>query len=236
MRNSILCSSCSHENAFYKYTCTNCKSVLRDKVYNIDLWEIISLIIENPAKAFKHIIFAEHKNYFVFIWIFVAAKMLVNIRFISLLSMGDFIATTHIYVSYLLVLLIVAGYIFLFSFCSNLINKTAKIDTRFRDSLALITYSLLPSIAGIAFIFILELVVFGGYLFSVNPTPFEIKGIAAYFFTGAEILIIFWSIFLTLFAFKTQTNSWIYSSVSTVIFYSILALIIFVSSKILFIL
>ncbi|MFC2103547.1 hypothetical protein ACFLSS_03865 [Bacteroidota bacterium] len=235
MKNSITCPSCSHQNSFYAYTCKNCRSFLRDKIFNIDLWDVIGTLVETPGKAFKQIIFADHKNFIFFIWVFIAAKMLVNIRFVSLLSIGEIITTTSVYVSYIIVFSVFIIYIHLFSFSSKLINNALNIDTRFRDTLAIISFSLLPNIAGIVFIFILELVVFGPYLFSVNPTPFEIKGLAAYFFAGAELLLIIWSFILSLSALKVQTNSWTYSIITTTIFYSVLALIIYFSSKILFI-
>lgn len=236
MKNSIVCSSCSHENSFYEYTCNNCRSFLRDKVYNIDLWNIVGLIIESPAKAFKQIIFADHKNFIIFIWIFVAAKMLVNIRFFSNISIGEFNPTSSLYIAFLLVFVILVGYILLFSFCSKLICKSLNIDTRFRDTFAVITYSLIPNIAGIVFIFILELVVFGGFLFSINPTPFELKGLIAYFFAGAELLLIIWSVFLTFSAFRTQTFSVLYGIITTIVFYSVLTVITYFASMFLFLL
>lgn len=236
MKNTIVCSSCSCENPYYEYICKNCKSFLRDKVYNIDLWKLTGSLIESPSKAFKQIIFAEHKNYIFFIWIFVAAKLLVNTRFAASLSIGEFNTTTSLYLIYLLTLAIVAGYIVIFSVCTNILNKFLKFDTRFRDTIALITYSLLPNIAGIVFIFILELVVFGGFLFSINPTPFEIKGLIAYFFAGAEFLLVVWSVFLTFSAFKTQTNSRIYGTITTIVFYLVLSIITYITSTFIFIL
>jgi len=236
MKNSISCPSCSFENSFYAYTCKNCKSFLRDKIYNIDLWNIIGTIIENPARAFKQIIFADHKNFIFFIWIFVAAKLLVNTRFASLVSIGEYNPTTTVYISYLLVLSGFIIYVYAFSYFSNIINKSLKIDTRLRDTLALLSYSLLPNIAGIIFIFVLELVVFGGYLFSANPTPFEIKGLVGYFFAAAELLLIAWSVLLSYSALKTQTNSRQYGLLLTIIFYTILGIMIYFVSKVLFLL
>jgi hypothetical protein len=236
MKNSITCSNCSSENPPYAYTCKNCNSYLRERVFNIDLWKVIGLLIESPAKGMQMIVFSEHKNFISFLLIFVAIKFLVNIRFISLISIGSFNHSTSLYVSYLIVLGVLIVYLILFSICFTSINKLSKITTRFLDNFALLTYSLLPNVFGIIILFILELVVFGGYLFSINPSPFVIKGVIAYIFAGAEILIIFWSIVLSYKVFKFQTISVLYSVIYTFLFYFILAVVLFYLSKFIFIL
>jgi len=234
MNNSITCSNCSSENPPYAYTCKNCNSYLRERVFNIDLWKVIGLLIESPKKAMEMIVFSEHKNFISFLLIFIAVKLLVNTRFISLFSLGTFNPSTSLYLSYLIVLGIFVTYLILFSICFTSINKLLQITTRFRDNFALLTYSLLPNIFGIIFLFIIELVVFGEYLFSINPTPFIIKGITAYIFAGAEILLIVWSIVLSFKVFKVQTDSLRYSIIYTFVFYFCLAVILFYLSKFIF--
>ena len=234
MKNKIKCSNCSNENPPYAYTCYNCNSYLRERVFNIDLWNVIGLMIEVPKKAFELIIFSEHKNYISFLLILVAVKLLVNARFVSLISIGNFNPSTSLYLSYLILFSILVVYLILFAFCFTYINKSLQIATRFRDNLAVLTYSLLPNVFGIIFLFIIELVVFGEYLFSINPTPFVIKGVTAYIFAGAEILLIVWSVALTFKAFKVQTDSILYSIIYTSVFYFFLLVILFYSSKIIF--
>ena len=234
MKNRITCSNCSAENPPYAYTCKNCNSFIRERVFNIDLWNVIGLLIENPNKALELIVFSENKNFVIFVLIFIAIKLLVNARFISLISLGTFNPTTSLYLSYLIVFGILVVYLILFSFCFTFINKLLQITTRFRDNFAVLTYSLLPNVLGIIFLFIIELVVFGEYLFSINPTPFVIKGFTAYIFAGAEILLIVWSVFLSLKAFKVQTDSLFYSIIYSFVFYFCLAVILFYSSKFIF--
>lgn len=234
MKNRISCSNCSAENPPYVYTCNNCNSFIRERVFNIDLWNVIGLLIESPKIAFELIVFSEHKNFISFLLIFIAVKLLVNTRFISLISLGSYNPTTSLYLSYLIVFGILVIYLMLFSFCFTFINKLLHITTRFRDNFAVLTYSLLPNVFGIIFLFIIELVVFGEYLFSINPTPFVIKGITAYIFVAAEVLLIVWSIILTLKAFKVQTDSLLYSIIYSIVFYFCLSVILFYSSKIIF--
>jgi len=234
MDSRITCSNCSAENPPYAYTCNNCNSFIRERVFNIDLWNVIGLLIESPKKAFELIVYSEHKNFISFILIFITIKMLVNTRFISLISLGSFNPTTSLYLSYLIIIGILVVYLILFSICFTFINNLLQITTRFRDNFAVLTYSLLPNVFGIIFLFIIELVVFGEYLFSINPTPFVIKGITTYIFAGAEILLIVWSVLLSYKAFKFQTASLLYSIIYSFAFYFCLAIILFYSSKFIF--
>ena len=57
-----------------------------------------------------------------------------------------------------------------------------NIPLRFKDTFALIIYSQIPYLFGLIILFPLELVIFGDYLFSKNPSPFTIKGTLAYLF------------------------------------------------------
>jgi len=234
MKNRITCSNCSAENPPYAYTCKNCNSFLRERVFNIDLWKVIGLLIESPKKAMEMIVFSEHKNFIIFLIIIIAVKLLVNTRFISLISLGSFNPSTSLYLSYLIVFGILVVYLILFSICFTSINKLLQITTRFKDNFALLTYSLLPNVFGIIFLFIIEIVVFGEYLFSINPIPFVINGITAYIFAGAEILLIIWSVLLSFKAFKVQTDSLSYSIIYTFVFYFCFAVILFYSSKFIF--
>lgn len=234
MKNSITCPSCSAENPPYVYICKNCRAFLRERIYNIDLWKVIGLLIENPKKAFQLIVYSEHKNFIFFIILFIATKFLINARFLSMISLGDFVPITGIVLSYLLVLSASVVYFLLFSFLSSVINKNLKINTRLRDNFAVLVYSLLPNTFGVIFLTVIELAMFGGYLFSVNPTPFVIKGFIAYMFAGAEILFILWTIFLTFVAMKVQTNSILSSTIYTIVFYGCLYAILYFTSMIIF--
>jgi hypothetical protein len=234
MNNKVTCSNCSTENPLYAYICENCNSFLRERVFNIDLWKVVGLLIESPKKGMEQIVFSEHKNFISFLLILIATKLLIDTRFISLISIGTFNPSTSLYLSYLLVLGIISVYLILFSFCFTLVNKSLQITTRLKDNYALLTYSLLPNVFGLIFLFIIELVVFGEYLFSINPTPFVIKEITAYIFAGAEILLIVWSVVLSFKAFKVQTDSLHYSIIYTFVFYFFLSVILFYTSKFIF--
>ena len=140
MKNSVTCPNCNFENPFYNSVCSSCKYYLRDRIYNIDLWTLISSLIESPTKAFHTIIFSEHKNFISFILFFVAIKYLINVRFISMLSVGEFQSTIGLQYSYLILFGIMIIYFLLFSFVYKFSGKSNEINLRFKDTLALIIY------------------------------------------------------------------------------------------------
>jgi hypothetical protein len=234
MKNSVTCPNCNSENPFYNSVCSGCKFYLRDRIYNIDLWTVISSLIESPAKAFRTIIFSEHKNFILFILLFVTIKYLINARFIAMVSVGEFQSTIGLQYSYLIVLGIMVIYFLLFSFVYKLSGNLNEINIRFKDTLALTIYSQIPVLFGLFILFPLELVIFGDFLFTLNPTPFVIKGNIAYFFLVLEIGLILWSIFLVFKAFMAQNKQLLFSLTFASVFVALFLTLIYFCSLFVF--
>jgi len=234
MKNPVTCPNCNFENPFYNSVCSSCKFYLRDRIFNIDLWTVISSLIESPTKAFHTIIFSEHKNFISFILFFVAIKYLINVRFISMLSVGEFQSTIGLQYSYLILFGIMIIYFLLFSFVYKFSGKSNEINLRFKDTLALIIYSQIPLLLGLFVLFPLELVFFGDYLFSMNPTPFVIKGSIGYLFFVFEIGLILWSIFLVIKAFISQSQQMFFSLISASVFIVLFLTLLYFCSLIVF--
>lgn len=234
MKNSVTCPNCNSENPFYNSVCSGCKFYLRDRIYNLDLWTIVTSLIESPSKAFRTIIFSEHKNFILFILFFVTIKYLINDRFIAMISVGEFQSTVGLQYSYLIVLGVIVIYFLLFSFVYKLLGNLSEINIRFKDTLALIIYSQIPVLFGLFILFPIELVIFGDYLFTMNPTPFVIKGNIAYFFLVLEIGLILWSIFLVIKAFMTQNQQLFFSLTSASVFVVLFLTLIYFCSVFVF--
>jgi hypothetical protein len=234
MKNSVTCPNCNSENPFYNSICSSCRFYLRDRIYNIDFWTILSSLIETPAKALRTIIFSEHKNFILFILFFVSIKYLINARFIAMLSVGEFQSTIGLQLSYLIVLGITLIYFIIFSLLHKLSSKRNEVNIRFKDTLALIIYSQIPFLFGLIILFPLELVIFGDYLFSLNPTPFIIKGTIAYLFLVVEIGLVVWSIFLVFKALRTQSQNLFFSLTSASVFVVLFWTLIYFCSLIVF--
>src|SRR3990172_9576323 len=66
----IICPVCSHQNDEFAIKCTECGSYVQDRVPTLDFFAIAWLMIESPRDAFKKIILAEHKQYVLFLGLF----------------------------------------------------------------------------------------------------------------------------------------------------------------------
>jgi hypothetical protein len=234
MKNSISCPNCNSDNPFYNSICSGCKFYLRDRIVNLDLWTVISSLIESPTKAFRTIIFSEHKNFILFILFFVSIKYLINARFISMVSVGEFQSTIGLQISYLIVLSIMLIYFIIFSYIHKSLSKKSEFSIRLRDTFALIIYSQIPFLFGLFILFPLELVILGDYLFSMNPTPFIIKGSITYFFFAIELGLVLWNIFLVFKAFLTQSQQTLFAMASATVFVVLFWTLIYFCSLIVF--
>lgn len=218
MKNVIICKSCNSENPYYEVICVNCHSFLRERIFNIDLWKTIEQLIETPVKAFRRIIQSEHKNFISLIFIFAVFKLFISSVYISLILFKDeqalnhFITRFFLFAGGMLVLLLIISLILRF------VLKSGGIKARYKDLFALFTFSLMPYSFAAIILFPVELIIFGTYLFSVNPSPFIVKSLFAWVLLVLEILLIIWSVFLTGAGIFAQTKSINFSLISSLIF------------------
>lgn len=225
MRNFIICQNCKQENSFYKSNCSKCGSILRTRVVNIDLWHTIWLLIESPKEAFKTIIFAEHKNFTILLSIFIAMKLFINSYFtINILYSGIY-STQHVYTEFgltiLSVMIAAAVLAFIYKYFARLFN----IEVRFRDNYSILIFSFLPMITMLVFLFPVEYALFGSHWIFFNPSPFEMKGNAAYILSIIEMIAMLWTIILLVKGISLQTKSAIYSVFAALLQFFVMFLI-----------
>jgi hypothetical protein len=230
----VKCKKCNHINPPYKNICTECKSYLRERVVNIDLWNTILLIIEEPVKAFRQIIFSEHKNFIVFLTFFISLKNLIIARFISVPELGVNGASVSLIFSLILMILITTVLTSSFSFIQNILYSRKNITLRFQDFYAVNVYSFIPYLFGLIFIFPVELIVLGGDIFSNNPYSFQIKPLISYILIGVELITIIWSFFLIFKSILVVSEKKNFSILLTVSFSLVWILTLYISSKIIF--
>jgi RNA polymerase subunit RPABC4/transcription elongation factor Spt4 len=230
----VKCKKCNHINPPYKNICTECKSYLRERVVNIDLWNTILLIIEEPAKAFRQIIFSEHKNFIIFLTFFISLKNLIIARFISVPELGANGASVSLIFSLILMILITTVLTSSFSFIQNILYSRKNITLRFQDFYAVYVYSFIPYLFGLIFIFPVELIVLGGDIFSNNPYSFQIKPLISYILIGVELITIIWSFFLIFKSILVVSEKKNFSILLTVSFSLVWILTLYISSKIIF--
>lgn len=234
MKNSVKCKNCSTENPNFAHICSNCKYFLRDRVSNIDIWETIGLLIESPSKAFYKIINSENKNFIIFITLLLAVRIMVLSRFISLVLKDNAESTTALFLVYLISLTSFVFVLSVFTMLSSLFLNKNSFIVRQKDIYSLAVYSGIPHIFAVVLLLPIELIVFGDYLFSNNPNPFQIKSTIAYIFLALEVGIILWSIFLNFISYSVLTLSKRISSLLVVFLISLLTILCVILSNFLF--
>lgn len=234
MKNLLTCKSCNTDNPLFHLHCKNCKSALRNRIYNIDLWSTITKLIHSPVEAFTMIIQSDHKN---FISVLIGlASIKIYLLVISLLIQLKLVESAFIIFPYdlFITLAYTVVIIFLLSFLLTKILNREKIRTRTKDIFALISYSLFPLTFSLIFFFPVQVILFGEFLFSNNPSPFIIKEVPAFILAGIEVLMVIWSISLCIIAFFTVTRKIFLSAfVSVLIYFSIIYGLFFFASKLL---
>ena len=85
-QNFQTCNNCGKENALYANKCENCHHYVRANIVNIDLWSTIWNLFESPVEALENIIYAQHKNFIIFLTIFVSIKFLLISAFLQSLK------------------------------------------------------------------------------------------------------------------------------------------------------
>jgi hypothetical protein len=231
MKNVVACKNCGSENPFYELICSNCKSYLRERVYNIDLWHTIGHLIESPSKAFKTIIFSEHKNFLTLLLILISGKMLLNGIFLTIFFKKWNAYLSGYFSSYIIILVLTVGMILFFSGVFGEVTKRLGLKTKSKDNFSIITYSFFPFIVGFLILFPTELILFGEYLFYYNPSPFIIKETFAYALLSFEVILLIWTMFLTFSAFKVQSGNTIYSILFSLLFHLTLYLTLYFTAS-----
>lgn len=233
MNNKIIltCPNCKSANPYYNLICKQCNYFLREKISNINLGEIILQLIESPKVAFEKIIFSENKNFVGLILIFISLRFYILSKFISVpgnqtdYNYNLFFIIIYFFSATVLILI-------LLTFITDLLMNWFKIYSRKKDIFAVIVYSFLPSVFAVVLLYPIELAIYGKYLFSNNPYPFDIKENVFYMLIGFEFLIIIWSFFLhikSLYSLKIK----LHISVMLAVFnYSMIILFLYISTEV----
>ena len=225
--NIQICDNCQKENPLYRETCLECGHYLRKTVVNIDLWSTIWKLFENPQKAVKNIIFAEHKNFVIFLLILLSVK-LYSVFVISKFIMNPLQDDTITVLNALIISLIFSFLIIIFAkFLTSTINFNNKKLVRFKDNISLIVYSFIPIILISLILLPIEYGIFGKQWFISNPSPLIVKKNAAYLLYGIEGAMILWSIFILYMSFLQQSSSKIKALLFLFLFISVITVLIF---------
>jgi len=224
MKNKIICENCHSENDYFKLSCSNCGSLLRDKTPNIDLFSTIWQLIETPTKAIKRIVFSEHKNYLIFLLLLLVTKFVFSSFFSQSVLIEPVNYQKYLSANFGIGFAIILFLIIVFPLIQKKILKSRNVNTRYKDNLAILVFTQIPIILFLILILPIEFALFGKFWLFSNPSPFIIKETATYSFLIMEILVLIWSLILFGIGNYIQSKSKIYSIIVTIIFSIILAI------------
>ncbi|HEV8538964.1 MAG TPA: YIP1 family protein [Bacteroidota bacterium] len=205
----ITCSVCRTENHPLTVICVRCGGYLQTRVDALDLFATAWDIVERPFKAFHRISVAQHKNYVYFL------SSIAGIGFAFLIfwlmKAGEY--------SDSLINIIGAGFVIgppfgvvfsmLFSFIVWLTMKASRIESSYKNIFAVSVYAFVPVVFSVVLILPIELMTFGTYFFTINPSPYTLKPASYIILLGLDGLLSLWSLLLLVIGMKILINgSW----------------------------
>lgn len=219
----IQCPVCNLSNHHLTVICKGCGSYLQNKIENLDLFSTIWNILERPGKAFHNIAIATHKNYsyilsgisgigfiFFIFWIINAGEYtnsLLNFLFAGI-SIGPPLGIITV---------------LLYTFILIISTRLGGEKVTFRNGFAVVSYSLIPIVISIIFILPIEVMTFGLFFFSKNPSPYLLKPFSYVMLLVLDGIFLLWTFLLLWKGIKALTDrGWIFISAVQIITISIL--------------
>jgi Yip1 domain len=198
----ITCPVCGYQNDELTIVCGKCGGYVQDRVPNVDFFSTWWMIIESPAKAFKKISIAEHKNYVLFLTVFLGIAYSFGLLWIR--NAGEqFDNLIH-----LLLLGVVMGLVISVPLGVSMAGVLHTIlhfaggRAGWRNTYAVFGWALAPLVISVVFILPIELASLGLVLFSVNPSPMQIKPFVYGPLTFLEGATVVWALILASFGFR----------------------------------
>ncbi len=198
----INCPLCHSNNSSLDVICKSCGSYLQTKVDNINLFETLWGLIENPLKTFKSIAISKTKNFIIFL------PSLLGINIIFLLFRFDKIADIIDSVQSLFIIGFLGGIplglslTLIISVVTLLIARLFKLKTSLKRLFAVIVYSSIPFVYDLLFLLPLKLLTFGESYFKHSPPLTLINPTVYYMILSIEGLLLLWFLYLFVSAMR----------------------------------
>lgn len=196
MANMISCRICGKENFFENLKCSSCNALIRERVPSINLGETTLYLLIEPKFAIQRVFLSEKKNYLSLL-LFLFSLKLTFITF-YLIKITDLELVTLNLPQFIILFIIVhLTIIHLISFFAKIfIQATEKIKIKYKNYLALYVYSFLYFSISLLILIPIEIMQFGLYLFSSNPSIFEINKTKSFLLLFLELIMILYSFYL----------------------------------------
>jgi hypothetical protein len=212
----IKCPVCLAENSDFATVCLNCKAFLQDRIPNVNFFETAWKVIESPQVAFRRIVLSEHKNFSLFLFSFFGISLSFTAfwyfrlgnRFFSLLDVIQWALISGVAAG-------LASAIFL-TLVYHVAARAFGGRARIRDSMGLLAYALVPIVISLFLVLPIELLTFGMYLFTSNPSPYSIKPFSFVLLAGFDALVAVWTVVLSVVATRVGHRLSVVKSVAVV--------------------
>jgi len=198
----IVCPVCQTHNHHLAVVCSSCRSFIQTRIENLDLFTTTWGIIEHPRKTFLTIALAKHKNYsfllsaisgigfiFTIFWIIKAGNYTESLM--NILSAGLCIGP-----------LFGITVVLMFSIIMKLIGRLFSVRITFRNLFAMNAYALVPVVISVGLVLPVELLSFGRFFFSTNPSPLLLKPVSYIILLCLDGMLSIWTIVLQLVGYK----------------------------------
>lgn len=198
----INCPVCSHSNDDFAIICASCGSYVQDRVPTLDFFATVWLMVESPTTAFKKIIVAEHKNYVVFLSLFLGIASAFALMWAKKSGNNfDNLFPVLLFGTFLGIALSIP---LLFSTVTLLHVGGLLVGGkgRFKETYAVVGWSLVPVMFSVVLILPLELATLGLLLFSTNPSAYQVKPVVTAVLVGLDGLCAVWSLLLATIGFS----------------------------------
>ncbi len=203
----MLCPICNTENGHLTVICTSCGSFVQSKVENLDLFATIWQLIESPKSAFHRIAIAQHKNYTLFLSAIMGIGLIFFLMRILKAGSGDIPLLNILIVGFLFGPVGGIVSLLILALVQKTIARLLRLQTRFKNVSAVIAYAAVPIIFSVVAVLPIEILTFGKYFFSSNPSPYVIKPISYALLLMLDGLCLVWALRLYFLGNKVLYDS-----------------------------
>jgi hypothetical protein len=166
------------------------------KVDNLNLFETLWSLMEDPRPAFRRIALARHKNYVILLSCLLGMAIVYLVVWLK--TLGARFPDIALLVGAGFVVGPFAGvlFTFLFSFLVHRVGRLLGGTGSYRNVRAAVVYAMVPIVYSLVLVFPIEIALFGPYFFSDNPPPLVINPVAYIVLLGFDAAAMLWSLAL----------------------------------------
>jgi hypothetical protein len=192
----IECTVCGEQNNDLAVTCRSCKGYLQTKIENLDLFSTMWGLLESPDRTFKRIVLSKRKNYIfllsalvgvwflftVFWWLNLGARFDNTFTLLATGTLaGPLVGVVGVLIDAMLIMLL---------------TKFLGGKATLRNLFAVVSYSSVPIVFALIFVFPIKIAIFGQYYFDQNPSPMVINSVLYVALLAFDAAAFLWTISL----------------------------------------